>query len=96
MQEHNLGFLQNLRVCKLPCNCKVIHGKLAGYQLVFFQVTEWGTLTSKIVCLLKGNSDTHFLTAVFFMQVDTIHNGLDRCAALLKNILQNEATGCTY
>ncbi|NXY67317.1 CCD14 protein, partial [Glareola pratincola] len=26
-------------------------------------------------------------------QVDTIHNGLDRCAALLKNILQNEATG---
>ncbi|XP_009885618.1 PREDICTED: coiled-coil domain-containing protein 14 [Charadrius vociferus] len=25
-------------------------------------------------------------------QVDTIHNGLDRCAALLKNILQNEAT----
>ncbi|NXO50748.1 CCD14 protein, partial [Aramus guarauna] len=26
-------------------------------------------------------------------QVDTIHNGLDRCAALLKSILQNEATG---
>ncbi|XP_071666919.1 coiled-coil domain-containing protein 14 isoform X2 [Patagioenas fasciata] len=26
-------------------------------------------------------------------QVDTLHNGLDRCAALLKNILQNEATG---
>ncbi|XP_040460484.1 coiled-coil domain-containing protein 14 isoform X3 [Falco naumanni] len=26
-------------------------------------------------------------------QVDIIHNGLDRCAALLKNILQNEATG---
>ncbi|KAM6079489.1 coiled-coil domain-containing protein 14 isoform 2-T2 [Theristicus caerulescens] len=26
-------------------------------------------------------------------QVETIHNGLDRCAALLKNILQNEATG---
>ncbi|KFQ59944.1 Coiled-coil domain-containing protein 14, partial [Pelecanus crispus] len=26
-------------------------------------------------------------------RVDTIHNGLDRCAALLKNILQNEATG---
>ncbi|NXS95311.1 CCD14 protein, partial [Jacana jacana] len=26
-------------------------------------------------------------------QVDTIHNGLDRCAALLKNILQNEARG---
>ncbi|XP_069717553.1 coiled-coil domain-containing protein 14 isoform X2 [Phaenicophaeus curvirostris] len=26
-------------------------------------------------------------------QVDTIHSGLDRCAALLKNILQNEATG---
>ncbi|XP_050567546.1 coiled-coil domain-containing protein 14 isoform X5 [Cygnus atratus] len=25
-------------------------------------------------------------------QVDTIHNGLDRCATLLKNILQNEAT----
>ncbi|NXL93379.1 CCD14 protein, partial [Alectura lathami] len=25
-------------------------------------------------------------------QVNTIHNGLDRCAALLKNILQNEAT----
>ncbi|NWX55555.1 CCD14 protein, partial [Promerops cafer] len=26
-------------------------------------------------------------------QVDTIHNGLDHCAALLKNILQKEATG---
>ncbi|KFU98409.1 Coiled-coil domain-containing protein 14, partial [Pterocles gutturalis] len=26
-------------------------------------------------------------------QVDTIHNGLDRCAALLKSIVQNEATG---
>ncbi|XP_048810126.1 coiled-coil domain-containing protein 14 isoform X2 [Lagopus muta] len=26
-------------------------------------------------------------------QVNTIHNGLDRCAALLKNILENEATG---
>ncbi|KFZ52565.1 Coiled-coil domain-containing protein 14, partial [Podiceps cristatus] len=26
-------------------------------------------------------------------QVDTIHNGLDHCAALLKSILQNEATG---
>ncbi|NXW54339.1 CCD14 protein, partial [Eurystomus gularis] len=26
-------------------------------------------------------------------QVDTIHNGLDHCAALLKNILQNETTG---
>ncbi|XP_010153232.1 PREDICTED: coiled-coil domain-containing protein 14, partial [Eurypyga helias] len=26
-------------------------------------------------------------------QVNTIHNGLDRCAALLKNILQNDATG---
>ncbi|KAM9287470.1 coiled-coil domain-containing protein 14 [Morus bassanus] len=26
-------------------------------------------------------------------QVDSIHNGLDRCAALLKNILQNEVTG---
>ncbi|NWI23549.1 CCD14 protein, partial [Sula dactylatra] len=26
-------------------------------------------------------------------QVDNIHNGLDRCAALLKNILENEATG---
>ncbi|XP_074451677.1 coiled-coil domain-containing protein 14 isoform X2 [Larus michahellis] len=25
-------------------------------------------------------------------QVDSVHNGLDRCAALLKNILQNEAT----
>lgn len=25
-------------------------------------------------------------------QVNTIHNGLDRCAALLKNILENEAT----
>ncbi|NXD71947.1 CCD14 protein, partial [Eolophus roseicapillus] len=28
----------------------------------------------------------------FDNQVDTIHNGLDRCAALLKNILQSEAT----
>ncbi|XP_065527488.1 coiled-coil domain-containing protein 14 isoform X2 [Lathamus discolor] len=29
----------------------------------------------------------------FGNQVDTIHNGLDHCAALLKNILQSEATG---
>ncbi|NXM84271.1 CCD14 protein, partial [Oenanthe oenanthe] len=27
--------------------------------------------------------------------VDTVHNGLDHCAALLKNILEKEATGCT-
>ncbi|KAM9548669.1 coiled-coil domain-containing protein 14 isoform 2-T2 [Guaruba guarouba] len=29
----------------------------------------------------------------FGNQVDTLHNGLDHCAALLKNILQSEATG---
>ncbi|NXV66340.1 CCD14 protein, partial [Molothrus ater] len=29
-------------------------------------------------------------------QVDTIHHGLDHCAALLKSILQKEAPGCTY
>ncbi|XP_031446513.1 coiled-coil domain-containing protein 14 isoform X3 [Phasianus colchicus] len=35
-------------------------------------------------CLYSTDSDD---------QVNTIHNGLDRCAALLKNILENEATG---
>ncbi|XP_015724129.1 coiled-coil domain-containing protein 14 isoform X2 [Coturnix japonica] len=34
-------------------------------------------------CLYSTDSDD---------QVSTIHNGLDRCAALLKNILENEAT----
>ncbi|KAL2302171.1 hypothetical protein Nmel_009588, partial [Mimus melanotis] len=43
--------------------------------------------------LLKENSSTHLLTAVLFVQVDTIHKGLDHCAALLKNVLQKEATG---
>lgn len=68
------------------------HG-FAAYQLCFFK--EHSPL-KQYLGLLKENSDTHFLTAVSFVQVDTINNGLDRCAALLKNILQNEATGCTY
>lgn len=46
--------------------------------------------------LLTENSGTHLVTAVFFVQVDPIHNGLEHCAALLKDILQKEATGCTY
>lgn len=46
--------------------------------------------------LLEENGGTHLLTAVFFVQVDTIRNGLDHCAALLKNVLQKEGTGCTY
>lgn len=38
VQQHNLVILQNLCVCKLPCNCKVVHGKLYvffGYELFF-------------------------------------------------------------
>ncbi|XP_059708692.1 coiled-coil domain-containing protein 14 isoform X2 [Haemorhous mexicanus] len=44
--------------------------------------------------LKKGcHSDVEFCSNVSANQVDTIHNGLDHCAALLKNILQKEATG---
>ncbi|NXO77229.1 CCD14 protein, partial [Sitta europaea] len=44
--------------------------------------------------LRKGcHSDAEFCSTESDNQVDTIHNGLDHCAALLKNILQKEATG---
>ncbi|XP_053838845.1 coiled-coil domain-containing protein 14 isoform X1 [Vidua macroura] len=44
--------------------------------------------------LRKGcHSDVEFSSTESANQVDTIHNGLDHCAALLKNILQKEATG---
>ncbi|NXC00132.1 CCD14 protein, partial [Orthonyx spaldingii] len=44
--------------------------------------------------LRKGcHSDVEFYSTDSDNQVDTIHNGLDQCAALLKNILQKEATG---
>ncbi|NXF97930.1 CCD14 protein, partial [Eubucco bourcierii] len=48
--------------------------------------------------LRKGcNSDVESAYSVYSTesdsQVDTIHNGLDRCATLLNNILQNEAAG---
>ncbi|NXO98435.1 CCD14 protein, partial [Certhia brachydactyla] len=44
--------------------------------------------------LRKGcHSDVEFNSTESDNQVDTIHNGLDHCAALLKNILQKEATG---
>ncbi|NXB66620.1 CCD14 protein, partial [Struthidea cinerea] len=44
--------------------------------------------------LRKGcHSDVEFYSTESDNQVDTIHNGLDRCAALLKNVLQKEATG---
>ncbi|NWS25992.1 CCD14 protein, partial [Polioptila caerulea] len=44
--------------------------------------------------LRKGcHSDVEFYSTECDNQVDTIHNGLDHCAALLKNILQKEATG---
>ncbi|XP_061326415.1 coiled-coil domain-containing protein 14 isoform X1 [Pezoporus flaviventris] len=39
------------------------------------------------------NSGNSVYSTGFGNQVDTIHNGLDHCAALLKNILQSEATG---
>ncbi|XP_058696408.1 coiled-coil domain-containing protein 14 isoform X3 [Poecile atricapillus] len=38
-------------------------------------------------------SDAKFYSTESDNQVDTIQNGLDHCAALLKNILQKEATG---
>ncbi|XP_061226019.1 coiled-coil domain-containing protein 14 isoform X2 [Neopsephotus bourkii] len=50
-------------------------------------------------CGLRKGSYSHvdsgysLYSTDFGNQVDTIHNGLDHCAALLKNILQNEATG---
>ncbi|NXS90416.1 CCD14 protein, partial [Erpornis zantholeuca] len=44
--------------------------------------------------LRKGcHSDVEFYSTESDNQVDTIHNGLDHCAALLKNVLQKEATG---
>ncbi|NXA74002.1 CCD14 protein, partial [Thryothorus ludovicianus] len=44
--------------------------------------------------LRKGcHSDVELYSTESDNQVDTIHNGLDHCAALLKNILQKEATG---
>ncbi|NXA86194.1 CCD14 protein, partial [Melanocharis versteri] len=44
--------------------------------------------------LRKGcRSGVEFYSTESDNQVDTIHNGLDHCAALLKNILQKEATG---
>ncbi|NXB47280.1 CCD14 protein, partial [Leucopsar rothschildi] len=39
------------------------------------------------------HSDVEFYSTESDNQADTIHNGLDHCAALLKNILQKEATG---
>ncbi|XP_014104724.1 PREDICTED: coiled-coil domain-containing protein 14 isoform X1 [Pseudopodoces humilis] len=39
------------------------------------------------------HSDAEFYSTESDNQVDTIQNGLDHCAALLKNILQKEATG---
>ncbi|PKK28805.1 coiled-coil domain containing 14 [Columba livia] len=47
--------------------------------------------------LRKGHSDVESGYSLYSAdsddQVDSLHNGLDRCAALLKNILQNEAAG---
>ncbi|NXI08028.1 CCD14 protein, partial [Irena cyanogastra] len=44
--------------------------------------------------LRKGcNSNVEFCSTESDNQADTIHHGLDHCAALLKNILQKEATG---
>ncbi|XP_041265113.1 coiled-coil domain-containing protein 14 isoform X2 [Onychostruthus taczanowskii] len=44
--------------------------------------------------LKKGcHSDVEVCSTESANQVDTIYNGLDQCAALLKNILQKEATG---
>ncbi|XP_050196047.1 coiled-coil domain-containing protein 14 isoform X2 [Myiozetetes cayanensis] len=38
-------------------------------------------------------SDAEFFSTDSDNQVDAIHSGLDQCAALLKNFIQNEATG---
>ncbi|NXR67565.1 CCD14 protein, partial [Rhadina sibilatrix] len=44
--------------------------------------------------LRKGcHSDVEFYSTESDNQVNTIHNGLDHCAALLKNILEKEAAG---
>ncbi|NXQ58350.1 CCD14 protein, partial [Anthoscopus minutus] len=44
--------------------------------------------------LRKGcHSDAEFCSTESDNQVDTVQNGLEHCAALLKNILQKEATG---
>ncbi|XP_030344188.1 coiled-coil domain-containing protein 14 isoform X2 [Strigops habroptila] len=44
-------------------------------------------------CYSDVESGYSLYSTDFGNQVDTIHNGLDRCAALLKNILRSEATG---
>ncbi|XP_010016555.1 PREDICTED: coiled-coil domain-containing protein 14, partial [Nestor notabilis] len=43
-------------------------------------------------CYSDVESGYSLYSTDFGNQVDTVHNGLDRCAALLKNILQSEAT----
>ncbi|XP_048165939.1 coiled-coil domain-containing protein 14 isoform X1 [Corvus hawaiiensis] len=44
--------------------------------------------------LRKGcHSDVEFYSTESDNQVDAVHNGLDHCAALLKNVLHKEATG---
>ncbi|NXR02052.1 CCD14 protein, partial [Sagittarius serpentarius] len=71
--------------------CKVLSsGRLTGAAKLTNGRKQFG--------LRKGcNSDVESGYSLYSTdsddQVDTIHNGLDRCAALLKNILQNEATG---
>lgn len=67
-----------------------------GYELFFarWQIGAHSPLKQHLGLLKE--SGAHLLTAVLFVQADTIQNGLDHCAALLKNILQKEATGCTY
>ncbi|XP_009684021.1 coiled-coil domain-containing protein 14 isoform X2 [Struthio camelus] len=74
-----------------PRPCKVLSsGRLAGAARLTNGRKEFG--------LRKGyHSDAESGYSLYSTdsedQVDTIHNGLDRCAALLQNILQNEATG---
>ncbi|NXI76529.1 CCD14 protein, partial [Rhipidura dahli] len=44
--------------------------------------------------LRKGcHSDVEFYSTESENQVDTLHNGLEHCAALLKNVLEKEGTG---
>ncbi|XP_067155419.1 coiled-coil domain-containing protein 14 isoform X1 [Apteryx mantelli] len=73
-----------------PCKQVLSSGRLAGAAKLTNGRKQFG--------LRKGyHSDAESGYSLYSTdsedQVDTIHNGLDRCAALLQNILQNEATG---
>ncbi|XP_054686496.1 coiled-coil domain-containing protein 14 isoform X1 [Grus americana] len=74
-----------------PRPCKVLSsGRLTGAAKLTNGRKQFG---SRKGCHSDVESGYSLYSTDSDDQVDTIHNGLDRCAALLKSILQNEATG---